>query len=153
MVLRVYLLRTIKTSGLFLYSFCLLHTFSNHFVSVVTCEGDSMYPTINATPQNDVVLVEHWTKKKKSLSRNDIVIVSQPDSPGDYICKRIIAVEGDDLKRYKRTLLYNKWKKVPSGHVWLEGDNTERSYDSRRFGPVPQGLVHGRVFFRAGFIK
>ena len=118
-----------------------------------------MYPTINATRHNDVVLVEHWSKKKKALSRNDIVIVVQPDSPGDYICKRITAVEGDHLKKHKGTPFYSKWRKVPSGHVWLEGDNTERSYDSRRFGPVPQGLVHGHVFFRiypfsqAGFVK
>lgn len=30
--------------------------------------------------------------------------------------------------------------------MWIEGDNAERSRDSRTFGPIPQGLVHGKVF-------
>ena len=45
-----------------------------------------------------------------------------------------------------------------SGHVWLEGDNKEMSLDSRDYGPVPKGLITGKVFFtfwplsRTGFI-
>ncbi len=37
---------------------------------------------------------------------------------------------------------------VPKGHVWLEGDQPGRSYDSRHFGPLPVELIWGRVFFR-----
>lgn len=37
---------------------------------------------------------------------------------------------------------------VPRGHVWLEGDNYQQSYDSRMYGPVPMGLVNGRVICR-----
>ena len=33
-----------------------------------------------------------------------------------------------------------------SGHVWLEGDNKEMSLDSRDYGPVPKGLITGKVF-------
>jgi inner membrane protease subunit 1 len=38
---------------------------------------------------------------------------------------------------------------VPPGHVWLQGDNKDNSTDSRDYGPVPYGLVTGKVFYRA----
>ncbi|KAH7128185.1 peptidase S24/S26A/S26B/S26C [Dendryphion nanum] len=34
---------------------------------------------------------------------------------------------------------------VPHGHVWVEGDNWRRSYDSRDFGPISLGLVDGKA--------
>ena len=37
---------------------------------------------------------------------------------------------------------------VPSGHVWLEGDNKEFSMDSRAFGPISEGLVTGKVLYK-----
>jgi len=32
--------------------------------------------------------------------------------------------------------------------VWLEGDNPENSTDSRTYGPVPQAMIRGKVFFK-----
>ncbi|XP_008938917.1 PREDICTED: mitochondrial inner membrane protease subunit 1 [Merops nubicus] len=37
---------------------------------------------------------------------------------------------------------------VPKGHVWLEGDNLRNSTDSRCYGPVPYGLIRGRICFK-----
>lgn len=37
---------------------------------------------------------------------------------------------------------------VPKGHVWLQGDNTLNSTDSRLYGSVPYNLLQGRVFFK-----
>lgn len=34
---------------------------------------------------------------------------------------------------------------VPKGMVWLEGDNSENSRDSRLHGPVPMGLIQSRI--------
>jgi hypothetical protein len=34
---------------------------------------------------------------------------------------------------------------VPTGHVWLTGDNLILSRDSREYGPVPLALMRGRV--------
>lgn len=39
------------------------------------------------------------------------------------------------------------------GHVWIQGDNVYASYDSRHFGPVPYGLVQGKVFLRVSALQ
>ena len=37
---------------------------------------------------------------------------------------------------------------VPAGHVWLQGDNTLSSTDSRHCGPVPYALVNAKAFLK-----
>ena len=37
---------------------------------------------------------------------------------------------------------------VPNGHIWLEGDNSINSSDSRNYGPVPASLVVGKVLLK-----
>lgn len=34
---------------------------------------------------------------------------------------------------------------MPEGHCWVLGDNLTESRDSRTYGPVPLGLVKGKV--------
>lgn len=43
---------------------------------------------------------------------------------------------------------HNKMILVPRGHVWLEGDNSDNSIDSRTYGPVPMGLIQSRAIIR-----
>lgn len=40
--------------------------------------------------------------------------------------------------------------RIPVGHVWLLGDNPDNSNDSRYYGPVPLGMLQGRVFAKIG---
>ena len=49
---------------------------------------------------------------------------------------------GDTVMRHTTEVV------VPSGHVWLEGDNKEFSMDSRAFGPISEGLVTGKVLYK-----
>jgi len=37
---------------------------------------------------------------------------------------------------------------VPMGHCWVTGDNLDNSRDSRHYGPLPLGLVRGKVVAR-----
>ena len=47
----------------------------------------------------------------------------------------------------------NQIRIVPDGHIWLEGDNSLDSVDSRSYGPIPAGLVIGRVVCRVWPIR
>ena len=40
---------------------------------------------------------------------------------------------------------YNKYIRIPEGHVWCTGDNLCHSLDSRSYGVVPMGLITGKI--------
>lgn len=68
------------------------------------------------------------------------------------VCKRILATEGERVLTTRGQGFFQEVVRtvVPSGHVWLAGDNVENSTDSRNYGPVPIGLLQGRVFVKFG---
>lgn len=68
--------------------------------------------------------------------RGDVVVVEHPERPGFEMVKRLTAVPGD-LAPGERTLGPDEW--------WVEGDDPERSTDSRHFGPVGFGAIIARV--------
>ena len=62
------------------------------------------------------------------------------------VCKRIKATSGDVvIDRANGSIMV-----IPEGHVWLAGDNVYNSSDSRMYGPMPIGMLQGRVFFKFG---
>ena len=38
--------------------------------------------------------------------------------------------------------------RVPPNHLWMQGDNYPFSNDSRFYGPIPIGLVQGRIIMQ-----
>lgn len=130
---------------------CVVHCVDKYLGSFVLCVGDSMVPTLF---NNDVVLAENITVNYRSLQKGDVVVARSPTHPTQFVCKRLVAMEGDRV--YDD---YSKQHSIPKGHVWLEGDNHDNSNDSRHYGPVPAGLVVRRVFFKIwpfldfGFLK
>ncbi|XP_076471375.1 mitochondrial inner membrane protease subunit 1-like [Babylonia areolata] len=107
---------------------------------LVLCSGPSMQPTIQS---GDIVLTEHISVNFNKIQKGDVVICKSPKSPKEYICKRVIAMEGDRIFNAGN----DRFTNIKRGHVWLEGDNKDRSSDSRAYGQVPYGLLRGRVFF------
>ncbi|KAF8397302.1 hypothetical protein HHK36_016215 [Tetracentron sinense] len=66
---------------------------------------------------------------------------SSPSNHREKHIKRLIALPGDWI----RTPNSYDTLKIPEGHCWVEGDNSASSLDSRSFGPIPLGLMCGRV--------
>jgi signal peptidase I len=96
----------------------------------------------------DWVVVSHRVSQK-NVERGEVVTAICPMDPKVFISKRVIGLGGD-------VICVDPWKesadrryiKIPRGHVWLQGDNIENSTDSREYGPVPMGLIVGKVLYR-----
>eukprot|EP00112_Aurelia_sp_Birch-Aquarium-sp1_P003928 Seg1445.9 transcript_id=Seg1445.9/GoldUCD/mRNA.D3Y31 product="Mitochondrial inner membrane protease subunit 1" protein_id=Seg1445.9/GoldUCD/D3Y31 len=129
---------------------CVVHCVSEYVAEFTMCIGPSMEPTLNKSSDGDVVITEHFTSRYRQLKRGDIVIAKCPSSPNTMICKRIAAMAGDLVEKPPDIApgSPDRHIKIPKGHVWLLGDNSENSTDSRAYGPVPYGLIRGRICFR-----
>lgn len=82
------------------------------------------------------------------LDNGDVIILHHP-MKDSTVCKRIIGMPGDTIIRTDGgDREYNHRRIVPPGHLWIEGDNTLNSLDSRSYGMVPASLVIGKVICR-----
>jgi len=127
-----FLCRTTGVAVYFVQCGCVAHCFFEYCADFVVCSGSSMEPTITS---GDIIITEHISNIFNYYEKGDIIIARSPTNPRQHICKRITGLSGD------RT----RGKRIPRGHVWLEGDNKENSTDSRAYGPLPQALVRGRA--------
>ncbi|KAH7298431.1 hypothetical protein KP509_25G042900 [Ceratopteris richardii] len=126
---------------------CCIHIIKEHVVEIHQVMGPSMLPTFSAV--GDVLLVERLSTKFQRIKQGDVVMALSPENPRLIVCKRVLGLEGENLVvmpthgsgRVQHI-------KVPKGHVWLQGDNLSNSTDSRHYGPVPYGLLRGKVFLR-----
>jgi signal peptidase I len=75
----------------------------------------------------------------RPFERGDIVVLRDPETPGRLLVKRVVGLAGDRP---------GSAEPLPAGTVYLEGDNPDRSRDSRAFGPVPLGSLVGLAWFR-----
>ena len=117
----------------------------------------------------DMVFSEKVSYYFRVPEQGDIVTFEDPTTKGRTLIKRCIAVGGQtvDLRdgvvyvddqplseeytngkpsyplRSEVTYPYT----VPSGYIWVMGDNRTSSQDSRYFGAVPVSSVSGRAFF------
>lgn len=133
-------------------------------VQVYLVEGESMQPTLHTAER---LLVNKLVYRFRSPSPGEIVVLQNPGQPVQELIKRVIAVEGETvevrggtvyvngkpLREPYKNALFNQYPNtprstVPSGHVYVMGDNRGRSMDSRMIGPVPLSRVEGKAFFR-----
>ena len=115
---------------------------------------------------SDVVLVWKWDPHR-APKRGEVIAFWSPKDPERMIVKRVIAVEGDFVRRrdgfsssgddpIKRTvtgafgevvgILETGWQQIPQGHIWVEGDHGEEqgrwTWDSNAYGPVRLLFIH-----------
>ncbi len=119
---------------------------------------------------DDRVLVNKLSYKLHDVNRGDIVVFKRPTSSvastiKDLI-KRVVALPGETVEG-RADGLYVDGEKLPEPYlpkdavtgtfgpvtlddeeVFVMGDNRSFSQDSRVFGPIDQGLIEGRAFFR-----
>lgn len=103
-------------------------------------------------PRGDWVLQERLSflfSRTPPLKRGELVAYLKPTDPSAVVLKRVAALEGDtvlvDPTGWSGDHEKTREVRIPKGHVWLLGDNPEASIDSREYGPVPIGLVKGRI--------
>ncbi|XP_065854127.1 uncharacterized protein [Euphorbia lathyris] len=122
-------------------------TISDRYASVVVVRETSMSPTLNPRTSttsksfvDDRVLVEKFCTSNYKFSHGDVIVFCSPLNHKERFIKRIIGLPGDWIGTQSGDM-----EKVPEGRCWVEGDNLLSSMDSRYFGPVPLGLIKGRV--------
>ena len=126
----------------------------------VRVRGDSMEPTL---PAGALLLVDKITFHTRDPKRGDVVVTVDPRNGGSIV-KRVVAISGDSVGIDDGILMVNGVKVVesyidntgmegfyfgpdvvPSGRVFLLGDNRLNSVDSRAFGPVAVDELEGKV--------
>lgn len=118
------------------------------FVAVLV-HGDSMRPTLRP---GDRVLVRRVPVGR--VRRGQVIVLAPPaDLPAHeddppWLIKRVIALPGDPVPRALPALRAVRETRVPPGQVVVLGDNTARSYDSRRAGYFDAGTMLGVVVRR-----
>ena len=124
-----------------------------------------MVPTISA--QGDCVIVSRLHKRGRDVKVGDLVDFEHPLVPGTGAIKRVVGMPGDFVVKdtpagivmgadgllgrlaaedvLKKDGKEKMMLQVPEGHCWILGDNILESRDSRTYGPLPLGLIKGKV--------
>ena len=90
-------------------------------------DDNSMEPTLHP---GDYVLVNRWAYRRKDPEPGDVVVLRNPEVPGQFLVKRVMS--GDRITGF-----------------FVLGDNAAHSRDSRAFGMVPRHLIVGKVRYTA----
>jgi signal peptidase I len=135
----------------------------NVFVGQATrVEGQSMEPNLHSEQR---LVVEKLSYRFHGPQRFDIVVLKMPSQGEELLIKRVIGLPGETIE-IRDGLVYvdgNPLEEpftddlthagqesvviVPPLHIYVMGDNRDRSNDSRSFGPVSIDNIVGRAWF------
>lgn len=136
---------------------CATHLFNEYVYEFTETKGESMLPTLQANHDFVHALKRH--RLGRDLDLGDLVVALKPSDPDHRICKRISGMPGDLIlvdPSSSSTITntpqlcvehdgFNKYVKVPEGHVWVTGDNLSHSLDSRSYSWLPMALIKGKI--------
>lgn len=111
-----------------------------------TISGKSMQPTLNPSMvckaeemtwnqhwvESDWVWVNCWRARQHKVGRGDLIVYVSPKNPEELLIKRVIATEGDIVETNGSGDYPLPRVRIPSGHVWVQGDNRAVSVDSNK---------------------
>ncbi|KAB8234593.1 IMP1 inner mitochondrial membrane peptidase-like [Aspergillus alliaceus] len=130
--------------------FCACTLVWEHLITVQLSEGPSMYPTFS--PRGDYLLISRVHKYGRGIEVGDVVRFYHPTFLGVNGAKRVVGMPGDfvcrDLPFSTEVGKSQEMIQVPEGHVYVAGDNLPWSRDSRNYGPIPMGLINGKIVAR-----
>lgn len=131
--------------------------------------SSTMAPTLRP---GDRLLVNKLFYKTAKPQRGDIIVFEFPRDPSLHYVKRLVGIEGDVIEMKNKKLYVNNVEQgegyivhtdsktfpasehprdnfgpitVPNGSFFFLGDNRDNSYDSRYWGFVSRGEIHGKV--------
>jgi len=130
-------------------------------LDIATVSSDSMAPTVCT---GDTVVVVRLDQPN-TIEVDDIVTFPSPQDGGQTI-KRVVAVAGQSVAIHDAELVvdgktvdepyvdhatidgvYFGTVTVPSGMVFVMGDQRETSIDSRAYGPIATSAIDGRLLW------
>ncbi|KAF2108817.1 peptidase S24/S26A/S26B/S26C, partial [Lophiotrema nucula] len=121
----------------------------DNFISLDTVRGSSMAPSLSPHAHERGELDRVFIKRgisTKSVERGDVITFWKPHKADEISIKRVVGLEGDTVFPHRGFAVDGEGAVVvPAGHVWVEGDNSRRSYDSCDFGPVSKALIDGKA--------
>jgi len=130
----------------------------------------SMEPTLHGCPgcEPDRVLVDKVTYRFRDPQRGEVVVFGRPanlDVSDHELIKRIVGLPGETVSGHDGSVWIGDRRldepyvnascdgtadfpptTVPSGDMFVMGDNRCDSLDSRAFGPVSESGIVGRAF-------
>lgn len=134
-------------------------------------KGASMEPTFD---DGQYLIIDELSYRLHEPQRGDVIVFRYPLDPSQYYIKRIIGLPGETVEVAEGKIkIYNQENSagftlneanylppnvstnidskeiIPAKAYFVMGDNRQASSDSRRWGPVPQKNIIGRVWFRA----
>lgn len=128
-------------------------------------KGQSMEPNFE---NGDYLIIDEISYRFREPQRGEVIVFKYPSNPSQRYIKRIIGLPGEtveiknglliidgevlDERNYLHLFLHtpeNFQITLDKKEYFVLGDNRTSSFDSRRWGSLPEKNIIGRVFFRA----
>lgn len=132
--------------------------------------GASMEPNYH---QSDYLIVDELSYRLREPARGEVVVFNYPQNPSQRFIKRIVGLPGETISFEGKTIeisdsqghpvdfsqdwdylagdnyITNGYQEITlnQDQYFVLGDNRPASFDSRKWGPLPESFIIGRVIF------